>query len=57
MKHPKRVGMSCKNTKFIKSGLTETEKAYVAITLKNNKQRWAALMAKPLNKYESHEAK
>lgn len=48
-KHPKRVGMSCKNKRFIKSGLTEYEKAVVKRTMDEINERWKHLFS--LNKY------
>lgn len=51
MKHPKRLGMSCKNTKFIKAGLTPAEAKRAAMVNKADRDRWAELMAKPWNKW------
>lgn len=51
MKHPRQIGMSCKNTRFIKRGLTWEEVQQVEKTTKADKERWQALMAKPLNKW------
>lgn len=52
MKHPKRLGMSCKNTKFIKRGLTPDETKRVEKTTRADRDRWASLMATPLNKWK-----
>ena len=52
MKHPKRLGMSCKNTKFIKSGLTPAEAKRAAMVNKADRDRWAELMAQPWNKWQ-----
>jgi hypothetical protein len=53
MKHPKRLGMSCKNTKFIKRGLTKAEQATVTRTTLADKTRWEYLLSlnawKPAN--------
>jgi hypothetical protein len=51
MKHPKQVGMSCKNIRFVKRGLTESESKKVATVLKADRDRWNELMSKPLNKW------
>lgn len=48
MKHPKQVGMSCKNTRFIKKGLTPYEKSVVEKTTLADKLRWEHLFS--LNK-------
>lgn len=52
MKHPKRLGMSCKNTKFIKASLTPAEAKRVEKVTKADRDRWAELMAKPWNKWQ-----
>lgn len=44
MKHQKRVGMSCKNTRFIKRGLTRAEKQVVKKTMAEVKATWASLL-------------
>lgn len=51
MKHPKQVGMSCKNTRFVKRGLTWDEIQRVEQVGKRDRERWKLLMAKPLNKW------
>jgi hypothetical protein len=50
-KHPKQVGMSCKNTRFIKKGLTWEEIERVEKATNADKSRWEYLLAKPLNKW------
>ena len=52
VKHPKRLGMSCKNTKFIKRGLTWEEVQKVEKVTKADRDRWNELMAKPWNKWQ-----
>ena len=52
MKHPKQVGMSCKNTRFIKASLTPYEAKLVEKTTKADRDRWNELMAKPWNKWQ-----
>ena len=52
MRHPKQVGMSCKNARFIKRGLTPTETKLVEKTTKADRDRWAELMAQPINKWK-----
>jgi hypothetical protein len=47
-------GMSCKNTRFIKRGLTWDEVQRVEKATKADRERWLALMAKPLNKWVHH---
>lgn len=51
MKHPKQVGMSCKNTKFVKRGLTKAEAKRVEQVTKADRDRWNELLAKPWNKW------
>jgi len=51
MSHPKQVGMSCKNSRFIKKGLTWEEVERVEKASKSDKERWNILLAKPLNKW------
>lgn len=53
MKHPKRLGMSCKNTKFIKRGLTTSEAKRVEKITLADKGRWKALMSPLLNKWKA----
>jgi hypothetical protein len=55
MKHPKQVGMSCKNTRFIKASLTPYEARLVQKTTKADRDRWNELMAKPWNKWQPQE--
>ena len=55
MKHPKRVGMSCKNTRFIKASLTPYEAKLLQKTTKADRDRWNELMAKPWNKWQPQE--
>lgn len=52
MRHPKRLGMSCKNTKFIKRGLTWEEVQRVEKVTKADRDRWNELLAKPWNKWK-----
>jgi hypothetical protein len=55
MKHPKQVGMSCKNTRFVKRSLTEFEAIRVMRKHESDRQRWEKLFAlnkRPFN-YES----
>jgi hypothetical protein len=52
MKHPRQVGMSCKNTKFIKRGLTWEEVQRVEKVTKADRDRWNELLAKPWNKWK-----
>jgi hypothetical protein len=52
MSHPKRVGMSCKNKRFVKRGLTWEEVHQVEKATKADRDRWNELMAKPWNKWE-----
>lgn len=52
MKHPKQVGMSCKNTKFIKKSLTFEEALRVQKASKADRDRWNELLAKPWNKWK-----
>ena len=49
MKHPKQIGMSCKNTRFIKRGLTWDEAQRVEKATKADKERWQYLFS--LNKW------
>jgi hypothetical protein len=49
MKHPKQVGMSCKNTRFKKSGLTKDEVIKVEKVLASDKARWDYLFS--INKW------
>ena len=49
MSHPKQVGMSCKNLRFIKRGLTADEAKRVASDTKANQERWKYLLT--LNKW------
>jgi hypothetical protein len=44
--------MSCKNTKFIKRGLTWEEVQRVEKANKADIERWQKLFAKPLNKWQ-----
>ncbi len=53
MKHPKQVGMSCKNTRFIKAGLTESEKIYVAQASEQIRLMWEDLFSR--NKWTPQE--
>lgn len=46
MKHPKLVGMSCKNTRFIKRGLTDGENVRMIKANSNDKERWNMLFQK-----------
>ena len=55
MKHPKQVGMSCKNTRFVKRGLTWDEMFKVEKSSQADKQRWENLLAR--NKYVKPEEK
>ena len=41
--HPRQVGMSCKNTRFVKKGLTAAEKAKVEAKMKACKEMWERL--------------
>lgn len=43
MKHPKQVGMSCKNTRFKKRGQTKAEMIITSKKLESNKKRWEQL--------------
>jgi hypothetical protein len=43
--------MSCKNTRFVKRGLTREEAQRVEKTTKADQYRWNELLAKPLNKW------
>ena len=52
MKHPKQVGMSCKNSRFIKHGLTPEEARRLETVTKADRDRWTELMAQPLNKWK-----
>lgn len=52
VKHPKQVGMSCKNTRFVKKGLTWEEVQRVEKTTKADRDRWNELMSKPWNKWK-----
>lgn len=52
MKHPKQVGMSCKNTRFIKKGLTAWEKERVTKVLASDKARWEYLFSPERNKWK-----
>jgi len=52
MSHPKQVGMSCKNTRFIKKGLTWYEVQKVESVGKADRERWKKLMEQPLNKWK-----
>jgi hypothetical protein len=55
MKHPKQVGMSCKNTRFVKKGLTKDENIRVLRKHESDRQRWEELFKlnkRPFN-YES----
>jgi len=49
--HFKQVGMSCKNTRFIKRGLTCGEVQRVERVNKADRDRWNELMAQPWNKW------
>jgi hypothetical protein len=49
MKHPKQVGMSCKNTRFVKRGLTWEEVQRVEKANLSDKLRWKHLFS--INKY------
>lgn len=51
MKHPKQVGMSCKNTRFIKKGLTWEEAQKVEKVLASDKARWEYLFSPERNKW------
>ena len=50
VKHPNRVGMSCKNTRFIKRGLTWEEVQRVEKSTQADKLRWEHLFS--LNKWK-----
>ena len=52
MKHPKQVGMSCKNQRFIKRSLTPTEQKTVETFIKDNKKRWEWLFSPERNKWK-----
>jgi hypothetical protein len=49
VKHPKQVGMSCKNKRFIKKGLTWEEYDKVEKAAKADRERWQHLFS--LNKW------
>ena len=51
MSHPKQVGMSCKNLRFNKRGLTADEAKRVEADTKANQERWKYLLT--LNKWQS----
>lgn len=51
MSTPKKIGMSCKNTKFIKAGLTPCQQKFVAKTLASNKARWEYLFSPERNRW------
>lgn len=50
MSHPKQVGMSCKNSRFVKKGLSPEEAKRVEADTKANQERWKYLLT--LNKWE-----
>lgn len=52
MKHPKRVGMSCKNTRFIKRGLTPHEQKVVEKATAADKARWEYLFHPDRNRWK-----
>lgn len=52
MNHPKQLGPSEKNTRFIKRGLTWEEVQKVEKVNKADRDRWNELMAKPWNKWQ-----
>lgn len=49
MSHPKQVGMSCKNSRFVKKGLTWEEVQKVEAASKADQERWKYLLT--LNKW------
>lgn len=55
MKHPKQVGMSCKNSRFIKASLTPYEQGVVTRHIADNKKRWEYLFS--LNKWKPQNPK
>lgn len=55
MKHPKQVGMSCKNSRFIKRGLTPEETKRMEAITKADRERWKYLLT--LNKWTPPETK
>lgn len=46
MKNTKQVGMSCKNTRFIKRGLTNSENVRMLKANAKDKERWNLLFQK-----------
>lgn len=57
MKHPKQVGMSCKNTRFIKKGLTDWEKKKVEKVTIGDKARWEYLFHPDRNRWKPQNEK
>jgi hypothetical protein len=52
VKHPKQVGMSCKNTRFIKRGLTPHEQKVVEKATAADKARWEYLFHPDRNRWK-----
>lgn len=51
MSNPKQVGMSCKNTRFIKRGLTPSEQRRVEKVTIGDKAKWEWLFSPERNKW------